>query len=175
MTIYLWNIDTFSKDWHKTFIHLEWQKSTIVGYSEFQQVLILLNYVWRFEYKIPPAKKIEVSVPRCPTKICHHTLSVCLCPFSYRFIFHKPLIKQAGRYWSREKKALIVLFLLLHRQRLNRRQLLGIKIIVVTFIYISKEHDYIYNIVSNISFRFLCKIKMKYFPIFLLVFLYKYI
>jgi hypothetical protein len=72
------------------------KKSTIVGYAEFQQVLILLNYVWRFEYKIPPAKKIEVSVPRCTTKICHHTLSVCLCPFSYRFIFHKPLIKQAG-------------------------------------------------------------------------------
>jgi hypothetical protein len=31
-----------------------------------------------------------------------------------------------------------------------------------------------YNIVSNISCRFLCKIKMQYLPISLLVFLYKY-
>ena len=31
---------------------------------------------------------------------------------------------------------------------------------------------FIYNIVSNISCRFLCKVKMQYFPIFLLVFLY---
>ena len=32
----------------------------------------------------------------------------------------------------------------------------------------------IHHIVSNISCRFLCKIKMQYLPIFLLVFLYKY-
>ena len=31
-----------------------------------------------------------------------------------------------------------------------------------------------HNIVSNISCRFLCKIKMQYFPTFLLVFLNKY-
>jgi hypothetical protein len=31
-----------------------------------------------------------------------------------------------------------------------------------------------YNIVSNISCRFLCKIKMQYLSIFLLIFLYKY-
>ena len=32
-----------------------------------------------------------------------------------------------------------------------------------------------YNIVATISCRFLCKIKMQYLPIFLLVFLYKHI
>jgi hypothetical protein len=41
------------------------------------------------------------------------------------------------------------------------------------FLFNNKNMCY-YNIVSNISCRFLCKIKMQYFPIFLLVFFYKY-
>ena len=38
---------------------------------------------------------------------------------------------------------------------------------------INRSILYIYNIVSNISCRFLCKIEMQYLPIFLLDFLYR--
>ena len=48
---------------------------------------------------------------------------------------------------------------------------------LLIFMYIDNNHMkylYIPNIVSNISYRFLCKIKLQYLPIFLRVFLYKY-
>jgi hypothetical protein len=55
----------------------------------------------------------------------------------------------------------------------------GHYVVLMYFLYTSEKSWYffnikIYNIVSNISCRFLCKIKMQYLPLFLLFFLYKY-